>query len=366
MFLFIPLLFFIFLNTGCVVISKRKFGKCLPVTMLMATFILYITQLVFNSFKIGYIVLAFGSAAGVLFGVYQTFIKKNSKVRENIFSFGLYAFIAVFLIFFIVDFKRSFSTWDELSHWGVMVKEMLRLDSFYSVQESRLLVHKDYPPFVSIFEMLWCKLCGGYSEMAVTMSLNIFTLSLIVPPIADFQEKKIIKQFLSAIILSAILILLIGTFDVYGIFGTIMTDMFMPALYVYAVSLLLDGSAFSDAFDYIGLIVSLSALIISKQMGIAFVLLVYLYYLMFWILNWRKKKQYCFNNDNSCWTIRVKPFVKSAVLFFLPVLSYLSWTKYVSSLNITGQQFSLSKIRIDEITNILLGGGRKLGTAQCI
>ena len=355
--LFIPLLFFVFLTVGVVIIGKRSFGKCLPVTLLAAVFILYITQMIFGSFKIGYIALVIGSAAGGGAGLWWIIIKKNSMIREKVFSYGLYAFIAVFLIYFIIDYRRSFSTWDELSHWGVMVIEMLRLDQFYSVPESRLLVHKDYPPFVSVFEMLWCKLCGGYSESAVTMSLHIFTLSLIVPPIADFQyEKKGFKHFLSAVSLSVIIILLIGTFDVYGIFETIYNDMFMPILYVYAISLLIDRGAFYDLFDYIGLVLSLSALIISKQMGIAFVMLVYLYYVLHQFVDWRKRWPNSHGND-SRGQEKIYVLTKMGILFLMPVLSYISWTRYVDSLNITGQQFSFSKIKLSEIVNILFRGG---------
>lgn len=54
------------------------------------------------------------------------------------------------LLVLVVDYKRCFSNWDELSHWGKMVKEMLRTDLFYSENISDLLVHKDYPPFLYI------------------------------------------------------------------------------------------------------------------------------------------------------------------------------------------------------------------------
>ena len=77
----------------------------------------------------------------------------------------------------IIDYGRHFTHWDELMHWGKMTQEMLRLDKFYTDPASELLVHKYYPPGVPIFEMLWCRMSGGWSEAGQTMSLHFLIFS---------------------------------------------------------------------------------------------------------------------------------------------------------------------------------------------
>ena len=91
---------------------------------------------------------------------------KNDRKQnaELIFSIGLISFISIYVLYIILDYKRRFTTFDEWYHWGMMVKESLRLDKFYSVAESNLHIHKDYPPFISILEVIFCKFSGGYSE----------------------------------------------------------------------------------------------------------------------------------------------------------------------------------------------------------
>jgi len=127
----------------------------------------------------------------------------------------------------------------------------------------------------------------------------------------------------------------------------------MPVLYVYSISLILDRGVFNDFFDYIGLLLSLSAIIILKQMGVAFAMLVYLYYMICLAVEWRRKRLYSKEVENSY--AKLKWLFKTAVLFGMPVLSYVSWGKYIDSLKISGQ-FSLSKIKVDELIGILLGG----------
>ena len=209
----IPLVFFCFANVVTVKISKKGFGFSMPVTMVVTALVLYISQFVFNTFKVVYVLLAAGCALGVIL----VFLKKKDKefIGRNL-SAGFIAFLAIYLVFAIVDYKRCIIGWDEISHWCKMVKEMLRLDSFYSVAESDVIVHKDYPPLVSIFEMLFCKLMGGYSEAACTLALHIITMTFLIPPLADYAKagkENVLKNIAISGFLLVSFILVIGSLD---------------------------------------------------------------------------------------------------------------------------------------------------------
>lgn len=78
------------------------------------------------------------------------------------------AFIVLYTFIFLFDYNRGFTHWDEMSHWGPMVKENLRLNQLYSTAESKLQAHKDYPPMIALFETAWCRVCGGYSEKYIS------------------------------------------------------------------------------------------------------------------------------------------------------------------------------------------------------
>lgn len=157
--IFLPIIFLCFINSTLVMLSGKRFGRCIPISMIGVVLVLYISQFAFHTFNVGYVVISVWACTSVIvLGVNR---KNILTIKSNYFSFGFYVFICEAIIFVFLDFHRSFTAWDELSHWGMMSKELLRLDDWYSIPDSRLLVHQDYPPFVSIFEMFWCKMSGG-------------------------------------------------------------------------------------------------------------------------------------------------------------------------------------------------------------
>ena len=134
--LFIPLIYFILTNGLFVLLFNKSFGKCIPITLIISTFTLYISQFLFKTFNIGVII-------NILFPfifLLLIFIKRKKEnvqvFYKNFFSNGFYIFLVIYICIYIFDFYRVFTKWDEFSHWGVMVKEMYRLDRFYSVKQS--------------------------------------------------------------------------------------------------------------------------------------------------------------------------------------------------------------------------------------
>ena len=178
-----PLIYFLLFNATLVLITKKQFGKCIPLSFILSALIMFAFQAVFNTFTIGYYVLILFALASIPIIIFYL-IKNKEKFKEfkgNYFDKGLIAFIVIYLFFFILDLRKYFSAWDEFSHWGVMIKEMLRTDHLYSTIESTLMVHKDYPPIFQILELFWTKLCGNYYEPNLVKCLHIFEFSLFIP-----------------------------------------------------------------------------------------------------------------------------------------------------------------------------------------
>ena len=337
-----PFLFFAFINIITVYISGRSFGRCLPVTMMCAALVLYFSQLLLKSFYPGYYLMLALAAAGAVLLIIK---RKDSKLAENLCSFGFYGFVALYLIFIIVDFHSHVSQWDELSHWGKMVKEMLRLNSFYSVPASNLLAHKEYPPLISLLEMLWCMLTGGYSEDTVMAALHIFEFSLILPPALDRLEEKTkpAKAIILSSIFTVVITLIICTLDIDSKFNTIYTDVVMPVMYAYAVLLITDRETRNSAPGYIAILITQTALIISKQMSIAYVMLVWFLYTALIIFDGEK--------GNAA-----KKAPLSAGVLAAPGINYIIWSRYVKSLGLQGQ-FDFGHINARTFAQIISGNG---------
>ena len=157
--------YFLLANLSTVIISNKKFGKCLPLTLMSLAFLLFFSQIIFKTFSIGFYI---GIVYALLSIVYLFYKRKDKKilkeVKENYLTPSFYSFITILILITILDFNRTYSHWDEFSHWGEMLKEMIRTDKFYSATTSVLQAHKDYPPILQLFELYVIKLGGVYKE----------------------------------------------------------------------------------------------------------------------------------------------------------------------------------------------------------
>lgn len=302
----------------------------MPVTLLLSALILYFCQFAFGSFKPGYVLILVCLLCSAALIVLK---RKDAGFLELYLSNGFWAFIVLGVIFFIADYNRHFSYWDELSHWGKMIKEMMRLDAFYSVPESNLLPHKEYPPLISLFEMLWCQLSGGFSESGSTLALHIFEFSMIVPLLTDrFNPQKGILRKIGIGFAVFFPVFMLETFcDTGNVFSTIYTDYALPLVYAYAVALVLDDEIINSSFGIFSVLVTLFCLVLIRQIGIAFALLI-------WLLL----------------ALRTKKFLLSASALLVPAFSFLFWNRYTSVLGIEGQ-FDVSKINLGNISAIVFG-----------
>lgn len=356
-------------------LSNRKFGKCVPVALISSILLVYFTQFIFKTFKVGYYMLI----AAALFGAVLLVIgikKDASKAGRVIFTNGFFCFATIFLIVMIMDYQRAFRSWDEFSHWGMMTKEMVRLDGWYTQGASRLLVHKDYPPFGSIFETMWCYFLGGFSESTAYKALHVLLLSLLTPPTADlFENKKtrkplfrVILGIVSAFLVNIGVVGLIGSLDVLRGFVTIYKDLLMSMLFVYGLVIVGTSPMFADKteqsqeaslgqsswaaklgintgfdlFDVVSLVLVSAALVLTKQMGLALDVVIWAYFIL---------------RKITCDTLPMKKRIISSgisigAMAVFTVISQKIWNAYVAANGITGQ-FTVSMIDMDKVREML-------------
>jgi len=313
----------------------------MPITLLISVFLLFISQTIFKTFNIGILLLLIISVVGLGLLIVK---RKNREYIERCFSIGFIGFLIAYILFVFIDYGRSFSLYDEFQHWGKMIKEMYRLDKFYLAEGNLLLNHHDYPPFVSIFEMLWCKLSLAYSEASATLAMHVLTYSMLVPVLLDRYFKDIERTALKilasiSVLFICVFIILMFDMNIPSSFVSIYIDILMPVFYAYGIIVVLDKENIDTPFGFVSLLLIQSALILSKQMSIAFIMLIWLFYTLRMIPG-----------------ISFKKVIKSLVVLAVPLLILVLWSRYVSQCGYRGQ-FDLSKISITGLINILRGVG---------
>lgn len=345
-----PLLYILFFTATLVGLTKRSFGKCLPISLMLSAFLLFFSQLFFGTFQVGFIL-------GIIFAVLSVILlairikkKQFSEFKKLYFTSGFVVFLTIYVAVFIYDLARGFSVWDEFSHWGVMVKEMLRLDKFYSVDASNLMVHKDYPPIMQLFEVFWVKLCGGgYKEACLNRALHTFELSLFVPFVAEKIANKwnawksVLIGFCSVLSISFVVLL----FDQHGVFQAIYTDYVMALATVYLIMTILVNKKFTW-FELATISLGGAFLILLKQMGMPLYLMVLCLAVVIVLI--RKKvslKKYI--KEKRVWRL-----ILAVVILVLPFIVWFIWGRMTADLD---KQFSLSDISIGDFVKMILGRG---------
>ena len=343
----IPLLYILLANATTVLITKKSFIKSLPLTLLFTPFPLFFSGLIFSTFKVGIIINILYALTSIVLIIIAIRKNKIQEFKNNYLTFGLLSFIILYIFIFIYDFKRNFFAWDDVSHWGLMVKEMFRLDNFYSINESTLLIHKDYPPIMQLYELFWVKLSGSFKECYTIRALQTFYISFLLPFLnLDNPIKKInfntfnecIRVYIKTIIFIFIILLTLLFFDTHIILNTTYNDYLLSILVVYGILLIFFEKEKTSNFLIINLSILFTFIILTKQVSLAFYAMIFFFY----IINIIKSKK----------VNKIKIVEIVLLLIIIPLFTMFIWNKYVDQFNIY-KQFVISDIKLNELHDIV-------------
>lgn len=327
----IPVVFFTIINSAISVIWKKTFGKCLPFTFISSILIVFFSQLLFGTFQFGMYFLL------ILFPVSIYFLIRKKEEKQYYLTNGLCVFFCLSVLFLFIDFGRHFFLDDELGFWGKMVKEMIRMDKFYYLNESTLRGHNDYPPFIPLFEYIWCKLSLGFSECVCTFALHIFEFGIIVPTVFDefLSEKSNLQRILTDILLCISFAGIVIYLDCSDVFNAIYTDTLLGMEFAYGAYLIYTKNT-ESIFGLINYCMILITILMTKQVGIAFFMLSVFYFLISNLNNTEKRIP--------------------ELLFYMivPISFYFLWNRIIAPYDIV-KQFDLNRISFSGFKEVLSG-----------
>lgn len=346
-----------FLCTLCsagtaVVLSKRKFDEVLPLVMMGSALLIYLSGFL-EDLRIGYwLCAAFAGAFPILLLVGKMRKRKWAMRPSDFFTPGLVIFCALFVFLFVLNIKRQFTVWDEFMHWGPMVKEMFRLDRFYSVAESVIPMHKDYPPVISILQLFWCKMAGEYREGYLYISLQLLTFSMFLPALSSLKFRKKFSFYVKLAFMLAFMITsaLLITLSEAKFYTTIYIDCFLAVILAYGLYISV-GEGAHTAFNIVRLAVCLAFLLLSKQMGLVFFLLIVgAYFLNYAALHYGEIKTELREGrlKRRLWRMGLAALCVTVV----PYLFLTAWNFYIREIP---RQFNISSIDFASFPGILQG-----------
>lgn len=359
--LLIPVIFVLGMNANMVMIFKKKFGDVLPIALLLSTLLVSILGFC-GSLKAGAMIVA-GLGLLAYPVMILLFIVKRDRFKDFVkqyFSLGFFLFLIVYAFLFVTDYARKIQNWDEIVYWGLRVKEMMRIDQLYTSSESMLTFHQDYPPFTACFQYLWCQLSGGFRDGWLYLSTHLLELSLLIPCIEYFHNKKW-KDNLVILFITFTSILAAGFFvDIENdamMFKSIYIDAFMAILAAYGFFFVFMVKKI-DAFYLANVCLVASGLMLSKQSGLGFfIIMVLIMVLNQCMMHWDASGRNLSDFVNKISWKKVSLVIVFAVL--IPYAFYRIWEWYVVDLGLARQFDPENNRSVVRLVQILLGAGEE-------
>lgn len=206
---------------------QKRIEEVFAVSIFCIIAVLYIAGL-FGNLKIGFYLILFLSVAA---GVYSVYLIGTKQC--NAFDFLITPGLLVFLLFLGIVWYghrgRLFSVWDEFSHWGLVIKNMVYLDQLGNAVQATTYF-RGYPPATSLFAYFWIKLAGVYNESDAFRSANVFLFSLLLPMFKRLEWRNWLR--LPVVFLVA---LLLPCQFAAGAYTSIYVDTLLGILFAFAL-----------------------------------------------------------------------------------------------------------------------------------
>ena len=347
----LPLIFILLTNLTNVVLFKRSFGKVIILSFVIPTLITYLTGIIFDNFLPGYIISLIYSLIGLIYLVYKLIKKQSLKdIKDKYFDLGFILFIIVYILVYVMNIGRYFSNWDEFGYWGYTVKLMIANNKIFLntdlFEASAMVAH---PPFVSIWEYLYCKIAGGYSESILSNSIQLIEFLFLIPfaSYLDVKDKKInviVKSILSVFTV----MLAIYQLDIAKTATNTYTDVYMMLYYAYCFGLVIFMSDFKDKKDWIIFVFASAGFLLNKQIVLPLYLVIVFYIILKKLIDKNKEEKF------------IKSIIPIIGIIIIPLLMYKTWGLFIGYKYANVKDTGTSVSMLTNVVNFVKGTNREV------
>ena len=202
-----------------------------------------------------------------LLSVYTLVRRRGSAPVSPFFTPAFLAFLLVYAFLLFVHDQRLLHEWDEFSHWGDVVKAMVRVNDF-STSPAAHSQFQSYVPGMALFQYLYQKLVmlfpgGGFTDCGLYFCFHLLAFIFLLP----FFTVRRWKAFLPGFAL----------FVCIAVIPSFLQKEYLTSIYIDSFVGLLAGAGFAMLFlrektpvVTANLLVVCSMLVLSKDVGLLF------------------------------------------------------------------------------------------------
>lgn len=256
-------------------LTKHEFADTSGVIAIGICLVLYICAMAGNA-SVGIYLIEGLAACGLIYILYCLFT--NRCQVKNILSFGMAA-VGIFFLFTIVyNYGTIITESDEFSHWALATKDLFYSDKLYS-HEGTTVMFTRYPPLMSLFQYYFMSVNQLFSDKFLFIAYQLFGFLLLS---VILRKQDGIKK---KVVLSGVLFLFPLLFNT-NYYNKIMIDGFLGILFAYVLYCFFFEEM--DLFNLIRLIFGMSALVLTKEMGVVLAGLAGMVFLIYTV--WEQRK----------------------------------------------------------------------------
>lgn len=166
---------------------RQRFERTLPTAVLLIIAVLYAFGIL-GALAAGVVFVLALAAVSLLYAIWQAF-RRPQALALAVATPGTVLFLLLFAVLCAGHTGRLVSGWDEFSHWGLVVKNMVALDSL-GYHPASTVLFAGYPPGISLFQYLWIKLGPGFTEADLYRAYGVFMVAMLLPCLAQSEWRR--------------------------------------------------------------------------------------------------------------------------------------------------------------------------------
>ncbi|MBQ6657046.1 MAG: hypothetical protein IJM64_07170 [Ottowia sp.] len=290
-----PFLYCLLLGSAWSVVFRKKFSDSLAPALMLHMILVMLCGMVFHKLSVGIYGGMVVFAGALAWRLAQERPDMKALARA-LWDDGVFVLFVLYLLCFFSNFGKRFIEWDEFNHWGMFLKESLRLDMLYA--ESPLpLSHKDYVPATTLFEVIWCRLSGRFLEADAYRAIQMVMFAMLLPMFNSFAPalpegaapagipQNLRWAFLgrgrqsAAVFFVMLLLLLLCRAPDTKFYHSIYTDYFLGLVFFYCAMQAWHDNE-NKAYQALVLALGFATLLLTKQTGIMLLPLVFALYVV--------------------------------------------------------------------------------------
>lgn len=273
--------FFLIISAGsvfCSAILGKKYEETLPISCAAIVFVLFVSGLL-GRLNVGAAIVCVLSVFCYIIAVLRCIKNRNTKTLvRNTFTGAFWIYVVFCIVIVASVYGKVLNKWDEISHWGTIVKAMAMSDDF-GTNPSLNVMFRSYPPGMGLFQYMLEKInvwltAEIFCEWQLYVSYQMFLFAFIMPFFARSSKKNIIASVVGGI--TVFVAPLVFYCDIYS---SLYIDPFLGALSGTGLAMILLKKE-KDIFYTLRIVSICSILVLAKDAGIFFAIMISLFYIL--------------------------------------------------------------------------------------